>query len=319
LRLSDADLMKGGYPLPPDRERAPYAFETWLDAVTHPVVVVDPVKVASPYFPRKFGVIEFNGNNVPLTSPIWSGVELRGSPGSFGLVQGTWTVPSVTGEANTTTAVSTWVGIDGDSNTPGGSDLAQAGTLQSLQVISGMQVQSNLAFSQLLPNQTAGQVFVNFQPNPHDQIYAQVSIGDAGGLDILPGSYMLVCLEDIQQRTAVVCYLDENGNPSNTGFTPLGTTSIVGDTVEWVIERPQQCTSQSNCPPADLANFGNVSVFQSTLARRANAPRHGGWVNCCGAGSFLMNMTSDGTATGTPLDTVNLNGGTINFDWLAFH
>ena len=95
---------------------------------------------------------------------------------------------------------------------------------------------------------------------------------------------------------------------------------IGGSEAEWIIERPTLCDNQGNCSLADLANFGNVAVFTTNiLARRSNSPRHQGYSGCCGPGSFLINMTSDGTATGTTLDTVNLNSGTTNFIWSAFH
>ena len=96
---------------------------------------------------------------------------------------------------------------------------------------------------------------------------------------------------------------------------------VGGSEAEWIMERPGECDSQgNNCTLAELADFGNVAVFtENQLAQRSNSGRRQGYSGCCGTGSFLINMTSDGTATGTALDSVNPNGGAIDFVWSAFH
>jgi hypothetical protein len=120
MRLSDQELVRRGYPLPPDAQLSPDGYERWLRAVTTPVTVINPVVVTNPYVRHDYG----NTRNGPATSNNWSGVELRGAAGPFAWVSAWWNVPAVTGESKTQTYSSTWVGIDGD----GTNDLAQAGT-----------------------------------------------------------------------------------------------------------------------------------------------------------------------------------------------
>jgi hypothetical protein len=301
VSLSDQELARRGYPLPPDPQLSPDGFERWLRAVTNPVTVINPVVVTNPYVRHDYG----NTRNGPATSNNWSGVELRGTAGPFAWVSAWWNVPVVTGESKTQTNSSTWVGIDGD----GTNDLAQAGTEQDAFGTGNATVTTYRAWTELLPNQPTESVIPNLTINPGDQVFTEVYIANAGGSPSLNGAFMTVCLENLSSSGSY-CF----------GYTSLGGTRIGGSEAEWITERPSLCDSKGNCTLAELANFGNVPVFTTNvLARRSNSARHQGYVGCCGSGSFLINMTSDGTATGTILDTVNLDSGTINFKWAAFH
>jgi hypothetical protein len=277
LGLSDADLLKRGYPLPPDEKLAPDAFKLWLDAVTKPFTLLDSATVANPYTTPAFGNIG-TAQNGPQTSETWSGVQLPSSavPFGFGLVQAVWTVPKVMDVGSGTAFMSVWVGIS-DDNT----DLAQAGTAVEAAESGGMLMTTYYAWTELLPNQTKNQVLTEIPVGPGEQFSAQVAIGFAADPDVLPGYFMISCL-GIFPAGAGVCY----------NYTPLGSTAntFSGSQVEWILERSSNCDSSGNCTPYDLPKFGNVTVFTSTLARLANAARHSGWVNCCGAGSSLINM-----------------------------
>ncbi|MBV9578884.1 MAG: hypothetical protein JO057_09865 [Chloroflexi bacterium] len=305
LSLSDQELLRRGYPLPPDPQQSPEGYRLWLRAVTRQGVILDPGLMRNPYVRHDYGHTR-SGNS---TSNNWSGVELRGSGGPFAWVSAWWNVPSVTGESNTQTNSSTWVGIDGDNT----NDLAQAGTEQDALGTGGTLVTTYRAWTELLPNQPTESVLTNLSINPGDQVFTEVWIGSAGGGPSLtaPNPFMVVCMENLT-TSGGACF----------NYTPLAGTVVGGSEAEWIMERPSTgCDSQgNNCTLADLANFGNVAVFTTNvLARRSNSPRHGGYTSCCGNGSFLIDMSSDGTASGTTLDTVNLNGGTINFTWSAFH
>jgi hypothetical protein len=304
-RASDQELIKRGYPLPPDPKLSPEGYKLWLGEVTRPGTIVEPGLIKNPYTRHDFG----NTRAGTATSNNWSGVELRGSGGPFAWVSSWWVVPNVAGESNAQTNSSTWVGIDGDNT----KDLAQAGTEQDAFGTGNMTVATYRAWTELLPNQPTESVLSGLTINPGDQVFTEVWIGSAGGGPSLTAAspFMVVCLENLTS-SAGACF----------NYTPLAGTVVGGSEAEWIMERPSEnCGNQgNNCTLSDLANFGNVTVFTTNmLARRSNSPRHGGYSGCCGTGSFLINMTSDGTATGTTLDTVNLNGGTINFDWSAFH
>jgi len=302
--LSDEELIKRGYPLPPDPKLSQEGYRLWLGLVTRPGIIVDPGLIVNPYTQHDYG----HSQSGPSTTNNWSGVELRGSSGPFAWVSSWWVVPNVTGETNAQTNSATWVGIDGDNLT----DLAQAGTEQNAFGTGNSLVTTFYAWTELLPNQPTESVLSGLTINPGDTIFTEVWIGSPGGAPSLtaPDLNMTVCLENLTSN-AGACFK----------YTPLGSTVVGGSEAEWIMERPgEDCDSQGNCTLSDLANFGNVTVFTTNfLARRSNSGNHQGYTFCCGADSFLINMTSDGTASGTTLDTVNLNGGTINFAWSAFH
>lgn len=300
--MSDEEFIKGGYPLPPDERVSPKGYEVWLSAVTRQRVAVNPGILVNRLARHEYG----NTQSGLATSNNWSGVELRGASGPFAWVSAWWNVPSVSGESKTQTKSSTWVGIDGDSTT----DLAQAGTEQDAFGTGTGTVTSYYAWSELLPNQPTESALTGVAISPGDQVFTEVWLGPAGGSPSLTSSFfMVVCLENLT-TSGGACF----------DYTPVGSTVIGGSEAEWIMERTSTCDSAGSCTPADLANFGTVSTFTTNvLARRSNAGRHQGYIGCCGAGSFLINMTSDGSATGTTLDTTNTNGGTINFQWSAFH
>jgi len=302
--LSDEELIKRGYPLPPDPKLSPEGYELWLRVVTRPAIMVDPGLIVNSYTRHDYG----QTRSGPSTSNNWSGVELTGSGGPFAWVSSWWVVPSVTGETNAQTNSSTWVGIDGDHL----QDLAQAGTEQDAFGTGNSTVTTFRAWTQLLPNQPTESAISGFTPSPGDTIFTEVWIGSPGGSPSLtaPDLNMVVCIQDLTSN-AGACFND----------TPLGSTVVGGSEAEWIMERPSECDSQgNNCSPAELANFGNVVVFTTNFfAQRSNSGKNQGYSSCCGLGSSLINTTSDGTASGTALDTVNLNGGTINFVWSAFH
>jgi len=301
--LSDEELIKGGYPLPPDAQISPGGYEIWLRDVTSQRVAVNPGLLINRFTRHDYG----NTRNGPSTSNNWSGVELRGASGPFAWVSAWWTVPTVTGESGKQTNSSTWVGIDGDGTT----DLAQSGTEQDAFGTGGATVTTYRAWTELLPNQPTESVLTGVTISPGDQVFTEVWIGPAGGSPSLSSPFfMVVCLENLTSSGGA-CF----------NYTSVGTTIVGGSEAEWIMERPGECDSNgNNCTLAELANFGNVAVFTTNvLARRSNSGRHQGYVGCCGTGSFLINMTSDGSSTGTTLDTTNTTGGTINFQWASFH
>lgn len=89
-----------------------------------PVVTTDPtpppvVQKAPPQAPTP------SVNTVSGVSPNWSGYEAEGS--GFTAAIGTFTVPRLDNDETCQTFESQWVGIDGDYNLPGGTNLIQAG------------------------------------------------------------------------------------------------------------------------------------------------------------------------------------------------
>jgi hypothetical protein len=125
LRRTPEELLKLGYPLRPNPEEAPHAYNAWRRVVASPATFVEPRTVTRPDISHGRTNIE----DAPESSRNWSGFELRGAAGTYDWVTGMWHVPSVTAEADTHTYSTMWIGLDGDNTT----DLVQDGTEQHLQ------------------------------------------------------------------------------------------------------------------------------------------------------------------------------------------
>ena len=126
----------------------------------------------------------------PQDTLNWSGYELRGPAGSYDWVSAEWNVPPVTGETNTVTYSSLWVGLDGD----GSADLVQAGTAQANTTIfipfqGTMSTSTYYAWTEFLPQQPTEQQITNFPIHPGDHMLVQVFIANAGQMPSLSGVF----------------------------------------------------------------------------------------------------------------------------------
>ncbi len=279
LRMSAAELKLRGYPPRPivTDNKSNLAISKWLREVSIPISTLIP-------------------SNSPEGSNIWSGDELQETAGAYDWVTGAWNVVSVTGEANTNTDSSTWIGIDGDGTT----DLVQAGTEQEAFGTGGTLVTTYRAWTQFLPQEATESIISNFTVNPGDQIFVEVSMGSAGGSLSLSGPFGVFLVSDLTTSTSTYIY------------TPIGSTTVGGSEAEWIMERPTFGTT-----PADLADYSSGSIYWA-YARRPNSARHQGYVNCC-LGSTSVNITMSNSATGNTLSTAATpDAGTTNFTWKAF-
>ena len=126
LSLSDKEVLERGYPLRPNPDTAPEAFDTWKRIVSIPMTVVKPQVVTN------HGVTA--SNQFHTSNRIWSGYVLRDELGTgawrrYSMVQGAWRVPIVKGGSGNRSHSVLWVGLDGW----GHEDLVQAGTGQDLE------------------------------------------------------------------------------------------------------------------------------------------------------------------------------------------
>ena len=305
LHLSDEETLKRGYPLRPDIKEAPKAFNVWRRAVSIPATFVKPHTVSHPDITHGKRKIEHS----PESSSNWSGFELLralkiGGPATlhfdepYDWVTGTWHVPIVTSEFNTSTYSSLWIGLDGD----GTSDLVQAGTEQESINISftffNITFSTYYGWTEFLPQQSTEQRITNFPINPGDEIFAEVWIGNPGSSPTLSGAFGVFLLENLttSQYTSI--------------YTPVGSTRVGGSEAVWIMERP---TVGGNLP--DLADYGSATMLNA-YARKANSPRGTGYVPYQGARSRQITMfnASDTLSTVTPIDTYSMQ-----FNWEAFH
>jgi hypothetical protein len=190
------------------------------------------------------------------TSGNWSGyaVPLEGSGVSdtFSDVQGTWTVPTVTGNKRSTTYSSTWVGLDGYNN----GTVEQIGTEQDWTGAG----QQNYAWFEMYPG--GGYEIVGFPVDPGDSISVEVQYvgqssvqgkgrgvftrGKLGGRNRpATGRGKSVFKLTIENTTKNVSY------SVPTSYTTV--TSAAQASAEWLAEAP---LSSEILP---LADFGTVS------------------------------------------------------------
>ncbi|MGD0015973.1 MAG: G1 family glutamic endopeptidase [Verrucomicrobiia bacterium] len=174
------------------------------------------------------------------TSGNWSGyavpLETSGVTDTFSVVQGTWTVPTVTGSRSATYS-STWVGLDGyDSGT-----VEQIGTEQDW-MGRGRQ---NYAWFEMYPS--GAYEIEGFPVNPGDSISAQVHYLGQRNVQVGRGRSEV---ESVFQLTIV----NTTRNVSYSVPTSYTTvTSAARASAEWVVEAP---SSRKVLP---LADFGTVN------------------------------------------------------------
>jgi hypothetical protein len=291
LGLADDELLERGYPLRPDAELAPSAFNTWRRMVSAPTTFVEPRTVSRPDITHA-GRARIA--NPPESSNNWSGFELRGAAGTYDWVTGEWFVPSVTGESNSTTFSSFWIGLDGD----GTSDLVQAGTEQQNVNFTFFGItwsfSTYYAWTEFLPQQPTEQQLTSFPVHPGDEIFCEVYVANAGQMPSLTGFFGVTLIMNL--TTSAYTY----------NYTPRGATNVGGSEAEWIMERPTV-----NGGLAELANYGSARMSNAYARRVA-----GGYVGYQGATNEQITMfnNTDILSTVSAVDST-----TMQFNWHAFH
>lgn len=148
------------------------------------------------------------------TSSNWSGaVDFAPAGKSFGFVGGQWTVPSPNTAADGDYYASEWVGIDGW----GSGDVLQAGTETHVTKFWLFRSTSVYAWWEWYP---AGEVAISNLP---------VSPGDV--------MYCLICADTATHAT--VSFSNQStGVGTRFDITPPSGTKLVGNSAEWIVERP---------------------------------------------------------------------------------
>jgi len=247
LAASDAELVRYGFPRRPDQSE-PALYSLWLRMVTAPQTRLTNLTVQTTniingrtWDRRDLGLI---GNAAQIGSDIWSGWGLNVPSGTFQLNQsvvlGDWYVPNI-GSENCTYGpyyVSQWVGFDGDGNS---NDVLQAGIGQTA---CG---QSTVAWYEWYTNGCTGNEPACYQTNislpvqPGNRVYVAVSYWTAA-----PHGQAYIVNQTTQQ-SVVVQFNQPSGNSGS---------SYVGDSVEWVVERPE--VGGIGLP--DLANYNSFQM-----------------------------------------------------------
>jgi Peptidase A4 family len=198
------------------------------------------------------------------TSGNWSGGVVYAPSGqSFKWIEGDWVVPDVDAPTqNQWYYCANWIGIDGD----GSGDVCQAGVECEV-------FQSGTSITRhIYP-------WHEWFPAPEVQIT---------NLAINPGDMvtMLICTGQAAGSTTATIYFSNRTSGASTSYsiTAPGTTKLVGNSAEWIVEAPTVGGSQSA-----IADYGQV-FFNVCEAQTNNGTTLNG-----GSGNNI-NMTAGGNA-----------------------
>jgi hypothetical protein len=242
---SDDLLARHGWPARPDAKTSPRLRMHWERAFGGKLTYVAPDfrrsenKVHGPRQRVEGGAI------ANATSSNWSGsVVLAPSGSAFQWVIGSWTVPNPYAPAadGKTYYASEWIGIDGWSS----NDVFQAGT-ETEATASG--------------NTTTRNSYLWWEWYPENEV-AITSMSASPGDEI-------VCLLVANSTTSGSVFLANLGNGTMTSFTitpPAGTT-LIGNSAEWVAERPGIDGSLST-----LVDYGVVYFDRGVAAYATGRP-----------------------------------------------
>lgn len=257
LTASDDALTAYGFPPHPDKSLE-VAYAAWERTISASKERIVPVLRHTGLFNslpvNLSGSTQGNGNGIFQTLVNWSAVmpttdaTAYGENNSFWWVSGNFTVPPVTAKTCDPNGdyESTWIGLDGY-NTPasgggynGSKDIWQAGTISEVSCISGNYDYEYYAVYEWLPNDA---VQITNLP-----VYA----GDSLSVEVWVTSATEGWVWMTDQTTGQYAVIDY---PAPAGI------HLVGNSAEWVVERPSVGGSLST-----LANYGSDYFSTGGLA-----------------------------------------------------
>jgi hypothetical protein len=252
LSASAAELHKHGFPVRPDHPQQLERYKRVFGQMKNRFQYIEPefkVNKSRRRPPTKPAVglgsaAVGTGNEF---HPFWSGgVVIPPAGQSFRWIVGEWTVPNVGAPTNGQTFYFTsWVGIDGDINVQS-TDVCQAGI--NLDVTgSGASASRHVSafcewFTTQLPPQDQHEVGVNFPVTFGDTVIVTICTSGAGA-------------------TEALIFFANRTSGIGTSFildAPLANgqqVSLVGDSAQWVVERPALGNALT---PALLADYGQL-------------------------------------------------------------
>jgi hypothetical protein len=188
------------------------------------------------------------------TSGNWSGGVVYAPAGqSFKWLEGDWIVPDVDAPTqNQWYYCASWIGIDGD----GSGDVFQAG-VECEVYRSGSSITRNIY------------PWWEWYPTPEVQIT---------NLGVSPGDLitMILCSTSAAGSTTGTVYITNRttGTSTSVNLTAPGTTSLVGNSAEWIVEAPTVGGAQSA-----IADYGEVFFSVCEAVTNTNTTINGGTGN----------------------------------------
>lgn len=259
LTASDAALAQYGFPARPDAQSAPEAYAHWQKLVTTPQSRITNPKLQrttiynGPAQNLSAGETLENGA-IAATSDNWSGYVVDRANGTFKVnnayVYAEWVVPiaqQAFGVCNGGSDYSVqWVGIDGISvaGYPSSGDVLQAGTEADAHCSGSTRSTFYSAWWEWFP---FSETRISLSTNPGDLIGVEVWYTTAA-----PHGHAYLLNQTAQQSTTI-------------GFNPPSGTTLDGNSVEWIVERPGLTTGLST-----LANYVTVPFNEAHAAEAGN-------------------------------------------------
>lgn len=284
LTASAADLDKFGFPPRPNpfgAHRAGYA--AWAHAMSAARHYIAPQfrptgNRLGPVQPAGHAHI---GNASVQYSTNWAGQTIENSVGgfsasSFAEVIAQWDVSAVQqaiGTCSGTDVSASWVGLDGIG---GSTDVMQAGTEADAKCAGGT---------------TTRDYYLWFEWYPGDQY-------EITNVPAYPGQPIYVLVHATSATAGIATFVDLESNAyTQVGITPPAGTSLKGDSVEWIEERP----ANTQNVVGTLADFGTVWM-SSEIAYQLNQ---------IGTASFEVAGAPGGSGIGYSLTMLNSAGQTL--------
>lgn len=278
LTASDSELANYGFPPRPDQSISANAYATWERAMKASKERVFPVLELTNHFNGP-NVALSKGTNGTSTSSNWSAYVDTTSAGGYGStsfywVAGDFVIPVATQAYGACTGgwdySSSWVGIDGW----GSGDVLQAGTESDAYCSGGSKSSYYSAWYEWYP-------------------FGSVRISS---LPVAPGDDMFVEVWSTSSTQGYAYLVNYNTNQSVViGFSAPSGTHLIGNSAEWVVERPGV-----GCCLATLTNY--ISDYFSS----SDASTFGGTYYYPGSAGAIAVTMLDGS--GHPISYPSLLG-----------
>ena len=303
MRLTQGEIARLGYPPRPDPKTSPDEFAHWLQLASRPTAVVPAKLRARPdvvHRPAK------PAPNMPVIDNIsgsdnWSGIVLDQPSTVYGVVHGSWRIPTVGGSSGISGTLysSIWVGLDGLTS----GDVVQAGSEQDVAHSGSTFVSTFSLWTEWFPENS--QTISNATVAAGDLISTSVWVGDSGSGLNPNGGFGWFSLWVTHSDNTQVQY--ESSTPIPSGVT------FVGDSAEFILERPTVGGTEYPLPDYSSALMDWTYADDSTGTVLHNRETD----------SFLevwMYNASDLLSEGIPTTEAAFGGthDTVTFDWENF-